>query len=160
MKTKLVLAVLLVIFLSSTGFSQKLVYSTYVGGSAKDADMNWLKRFSIDPSGTIYFATSTYGTGFPVTDDAFGRMYNGGSAEWGEEDLAIVQFNIAQNQLKYASYFGGKSGPDFVSEVLLHKGSYYLVGNTGSKDFPVTEQDIQRPGIPAFRWLHFPVRRP
>jgi hypothetical protein len=139
MKTKLVLAVLLVIFLSSTGFSQKLVYSTYVGGSAKDADMNWLKRFSIDPSGTIYFATSTYGTGFPVTDDAFGRMYNGGSAEWGEEDLAIVQFNIAQNQLKYASYFGGKSGPDFVSEVLLHKGSYYLVGNTGSKDFPVTE---------------------
>jgi hypothetical protein len=139
MKIKLIITALSVIILSTTGYSQKLIYSTFLGSSGNDAEMNWLKHFSIDNSGTVFFATSTFGTDFPLTTDAFQKTYNGGDTTWGVEDLAIVQFNIAENKLKYSSYFGGKTGPEFVSQVLLNKNSFYLVGNTGSKDFPVTD---------------------
>lgn len=46
--------------------------------------------------------------------------------------------------MKYASYFGGKSGTDFVSQALLHNNSLYLVGNTGSSDFPITENALDK----------------
>ncbi len=68
----------------------------------------------------------------------YSKTYNGGSEQWGKEDLAIVEFNTRQNALKYASYFGGTTGPDFVTQVLRHKNSVYLAGNTGSSDLPVT----------------------
>lgn len=54
MKTKIVITALLVILLSTTGFAQKLVYSTFLGSNGKDAEMNWLKRFSVDNSGTLF----------------------------------------------------------------------------------------------------------
>ena len=88
--------------------------------------------------GPIYFAQSTYHTDFPITANAYSKTYNGGSEQWGKEDLAIVEFNTKQNALKYASYFGGTTGPDFVTQVLRHKNSVYLAGNTGSSDLPVT----------------------
>jgi hypothetical protein len=46
--------------------------------------------------------------------------------------------------LKYASYFGGAAGPDFVAQVLRHKNSVYLVGNTGSADLPVTSNAFDK----------------
>lgn len=118
-------------------FNPKLEYSTFLGSSGKDGANNWLKYFSIDKSGSVYFATSAYTDDFPVTDQAYDKTYNGGS-NWGEEDLVLIEFNIEENALKYASYFGGKAGPEFVSQV-THKGnSLYLAGNTASIDFPIT----------------------
>ena len=145
MKTKWSIAALLVVTTSllltassPTGVSPTLVYSTYLGSSEGDGPNSWLKRFSLDDSGTIYFAQSTYHTDFPTTANAYSKTYNGGSEKWGKEDLAIVEFNTRQNALKYASYFGGTTGPDFVTQVLRHKNSVYLAGNTGSSDLPVT----------------------
>jgi hypothetical protein len=123
---------------SPAGVSPMLVSSTYLGSSEGDGPNSWLKRFSVDASGTLYFAQSTYHTDFPVTANAYSQTYNGGSEQWGKEDLAVVEYNIEQNALKYASYFGGKTGPDFVTQVLRHKNSVYLAGNTGSSDLPVT----------------------
>ena len=128
-----------------------LIYSTYLGGSRDDGTNDWLEEFSIDDAGNIWFTTCTYSTNFPVTDDAYDKTYNGGN-DWGTEDVAIVHFNINQNELKYASYFGGSTGPDFVSQVLKHEDQIYLVGNTGSTDLPVT--DIANEGTyqgPVFR---------
>lgn len=145
MKTKWSIAALLVVTtsllstaFSPTGASPTLASSTYLGSSGDDGPNSWLRRFSLDDSGTVYFAQSTYGTDFPVTTDGYGKTYNGGNEQWGKEDLAIVGFNARQNVLKYASYFGGTTGPDFVTQVLRHKNSVYLVGNTGSSDLPVT----------------------
>lgn len=123
---------------SPTGASPTLAYSTYLGSSAGDGPNSWLKRFSLDDAGNVYFAQSTYHTDFPTTANAYSKTYNGGSEQWGKEDLGVVEFNVKQNALKYASYFGGKTGPDFVAQVLRHKNSVYLVGNTGSSDLPVT----------------------
>ena len=123
---------------SPTGVSPTLAYATYLGSSERDGPNSWLRRFSLDDSGTVYFAQSTYHTDFPVTANAFQKTYHGGNEQWGKEDLAIVEFDLKQNALKYSSYFGGKTGPDFVAQVLRHKNSVYLVGNTGSADLPVT----------------------
>jgi hypothetical protein len=124
---------------SPTGGSPTLVSSTYLGSRGGDGPNSWLKRFSTDGTGTVYFAQSTYDIDFPVTADAYSRTFNGGTEQWGKEDLAVVAFDTERNALKYASYFGGKTGPDFVSEVLRHKNSVYLAGNTGSSDLPVTQ---------------------
>jgi hypothetical protein len=145
MKTKWFIAALLVVATSllstassPTSVSPTLAYATYLGSSEGDGPNSWLRKFSLDNSGNVYFAQSTYGTDFPTTANAYSKTYNGGSEQWGKEDLAIVEFNTKQNGLKYASYFGGKTGPDFVAQVLRHKNSVYLVGNTGSSDLPVT----------------------
>lgn len=118
-------------------FNPKLEYSTFLGSSGKDGANNWLKYFSIDQSGSVYFATSVYTDDFPVTDQAYDKTYNGGN-KWGEEDLVLIEFNIEENALKYASYFGGKNGPEFVSQVVQKGNSFYLAGNTASSDFPIT----------------------
>jgi len=127
----------LLFFCTSRSINPELVYSTYLGSSGADGTNNWLKHFSLDQSGTVFFATSTDTTDFPVTNQAYDKTYNGGS-NWGKEDLVIVEFNINQNALKYASYFGGKNGPEFVSKVLRKGNSLYLAGNTASNDFPHT----------------------
>ena len=145
MKTKWFIAAVLAVAASllsaassPTNVSPTLAYSTYLGSSEGDGPNSWLKRFSVNGSGTVYFAQSTYHTDFPTTPNAYSKTYNGGSEQWGQEDLAIVEFNTKHNALKYASYFGGNTGPDFVAQVLRHKNSVYLVGNTGSSDLPVT----------------------
>jgi hypothetical protein len=123
---------------SPAGVSPTLASSTYLGSSEGDGPNSWLKRFSVDGSGSIYFAQSTYHTDFPVTANAYRQTYGGGSEKWGKEDVAIVEFDTRRNALKYASYFGGTTGPDFVTEVLRHRNSVYLAGNTGSSDLPAT----------------------
>jgi hypothetical protein len=122
----------------------KLAYSTFLGGSGADGANNWLRYFALDPSGTIYFASSTESTDFPVTANAYGKTYNGGDEQWGKEDVVIAEFDIRQSALKYASYFGGAKGPDFVAQVLRKNGRVYLAGNTGSPDFPVTDNAFDR----------------
>lgn len=136
--TVLLITSTLFISCASKAYNPKLEYSTFLGSSGKDGANNWLKSFSIDQSGSVYFATSVYTDDFPVTDRAYDKTYNGGN-KWGEEDLILIEFNIEENALKYASYFGGKKGPEFVSQV-IHKGnSLYLAGNTASSDFPCTD---------------------
>ncbi|MFK5856058.1 MAG: hypothetical protein QM503_08015 [Bacteroidota bacterium] len=133
----LAVASMLLFSCSPREINPQLEYSTYLGSSGKDGANNWLKYFSIDQSGSVYFATSAYTDDFPVTDQAYDKTYNGGN-RWGEEDLVIIEFNIEDNALKYASYLGGKNGPEFVSQVLRKGNSLYLAGNTASSDFPIT----------------------
>lgn len=134
-----VLAVTSMLFYSctSTTYNPKLEYSTFLGSSGEDGANNWLKYFSVDQSGSVYFASSVYTNDFPVTEQAYDKTYNGGN-NWGEEDLVLIEFNIEENTLKYASYFGGKNGPEFVSKVVQKGNSTYLAGNTASSDFPCT----------------------
>lgn len=138
--------VLLLFSCSPKTLNPELCYSTYLGGEGKEGSKgeegtnNWLKHFSIDDAGSVYFATSIYNDNFPLTPDAYNKSYSGGDSIWGEEDMAIVEFNIKKNELIYSSYFGGKEGPEFLSQVLRKGNSLYLAGNTGSSDFPTTHE--------------------
>lgn len=118
--------------------SPYLLYSTYLGGSGDDGLSNWLSEVFLDQEDTLFFTFNTDSKDLPISSNAFDNSYNGGN-HMGAEDIAIVGFNIDQNLLKYSSYFGGGSGPEFAAELAVIDGSIYIVGNTGSKDFPVTD---------------------
>jgi hypothetical protein len=113
--------------------SPELVYSTYFGSRGDDNQSG----LYVDESGILHFTGITVSTGFPVTDDAYDKTYNGGN-NWGTEDLVIVQFDIERNALSYSSYFGGRRGPEFPEQVLFRDNKLYIVGGTGSSDFPVS----------------------
>jgi len=152
MRTNKIITTFLFILLTLTCYPQKIVYSTFLGGSKEDGYSSWLKNFTVDEEGTIYFAMCTNSTNFPVTDDAYDKTYNRGNADWGDEDLVLVQFNTVQNKLKYASYFGGSNGPEFVSQVLFKDNNMFLVGNTGSSNFPVSNNAFDKTfNGPVFR---------
>ena len=139
MKTNMIIiALLFFVVITSSAFSQKIEYSTFIGGSKNDGDNSWLKHFSIDEAGIVYFAMCTNSEDFPVTDNAYDKTYNGGN-NWGQEDLVIVQFNIDQNKLQYASYFGVSK--DHAEPLLaFDKGSLLVLGYTNSDDFPTVEK--------------------
>ncbi len=142
MKTRFLL--LLITFLYPIVYihAQSLEYATFLGGSKNDGHYNWLKKLSLDDRGTLYFGLSTLSEDFPITDDAIDNSYQGGHVDWGLEDLILVKFSIPQSKLEYATYFGGKTGPEFVSQVLYCESNFYVVGNTGSSDFPVVQSAI------------------
>ena len=58
--------VLLLFSCSPKTLNPELCYSTYLGGEGKEGSKgeegtnNWLKHFSIDDAGSVYFATSIY----------------------------------------------------------------------------------------------------
>ena len=68
-----VITTMLLFSCSERPFEPKLTYSTFLGSSGNDGANNWLKYFSIDNSGSVYFATSVYTDDFPV----FGKQYKG-----------------------------------------------------------------------------------
>jgi hypothetical protein len=134
---KLISTVLFLLILSPC-FSQRITYSTYLGGSKLESK-GWLKRFAVDDSGAVSFTVSTNSTNFPVTDNAYDKTFNGG-----EVDIALVQFNIKQNKLNYSTYFGGTSINEYASQVLVQNNKIYLVGNAGVSNFPVTNNAFDK----------------
>ncbi len=147
----LMFCMIILINFSVNAQSPQLIYSTFIGGSNNDGLSNWLNEFAVDDSGNIVFTADTESSNFPLTSDAYDKTYNGGN-DWGKEDNVIIKFNIQENKLKYASYFGGRNGPEFVEQVCIRENDFYLVGNTGSSDYPTTVNGYDRSfNGPVFR---------
>jgi hypothetical protein len=122
-------------FLSKVSADGKqFLFSTVVGGS--------LTEFCLMPTpapdGDVFIVGQTESKDLPVTPDALQRRFGGGRSDgW----LAILSSDASK--LRYCTYLGG-SGDDMVRCLALGaNGVIYLVGNTSSPDFPVTERVIQ-----------------
>lgn len=102
-----------------------LVFSTFLGGSVADV----ANAIAADPAGNIYVAGSTRSPDFPATSGA-------GSA-------FIAKLNPAGTSLIYSTYFGGSGGDAANGLAVNSAGEAYVVGETGSKDFPVTSGAFQ-----------------
>jgi len=115
-----------------------LVYSTYLGGAKDDRGYG----IAVEPSGQAY-VTGVTGLGgkpgannFPTTPGAFDRSP-------GEIDAFVTKLNPTGGSLVYSTYLGGTrvgimSG-EWGREIAVDAtGSAYVVGNTGSPDFPTT----------------------
>ena len=123
-----------------------LVYSTYLGGSYGD----WANAIAVDHSGSAYVAGATYSTDFPVTADAFQRRkpktldpYTTGVAS-----AFVTKLNSLGTALVYSTYLGGSGGSggdgDFANGIALDgEGNAYIVGATGSPNFPTTKGAFQ-----------------
>jgi hypothetical protein len=110
-----------------------LVYSTYLGGSGADLAYGIV----VDSGGSAYVTGSTSSADFPVTQGAAQTIYGGGSS-----DAFIAKLN-ADGSLAYSSYLGGSYGDSSYTIAVDSAANAYVVGATGSSNFPITAGAFQ-----------------
>ncbi len=97
---------------------------------------------AIDATGNLYVAATcrgvqTGGNQFPVTPNAAQSQSAGGSTEAG-----VIKVNTA-GTIIYATFLGGSGDEKANSIVVDTAGNAVLIGNTTSKDFPVSSNALQ-----------------
>lgn len=103
-----------------------LAWSSFLGGSSYDL----VSAIAVDSAGSVYLCGRTQSVDFPIRG-AFNATFNGGS--W---DAFVAKVNANGASLAWSSYLGG-SGIDSATAVAVDgSGSVYVVGGTGSPDFP------------------------
>jgi hypothetical protein len=115
-------------------FGSTLVFSTFLGGTGK----NQGNAIAVDSNGGIYVTgwTTSNGTGaFPTQNpyqaDCSSTCVNGDS------DAFVTKFNPDGATLAYSTYLGG-TGIDKGNGIAVDaSGDAFVVGSTGSSNFPV-----------------------
>src|SRR5262245_14752336 len=120
--------------LNSTG--NALSYSTYLGGRSGNQRAN---AIAVDGSGNAYVTGRTSSVDFPTTASAFQREMRG------FEDAFVTKLNATGSALVYSTLLGGDGNSDEGFGIAVDaEGSAYVVGHTGSTNFPTTSGAVQR----------------
>jgi|GEM_PF-3301222 len=105
-------------------------YSTFLGGSGGDYGY----ALAVDASGSAYIAGFTDSPDFPVTPGAFDSTFNVGYSG----DAFVAKLSPNAGGLVYATYLGG-TYHDYGEDIVVDAGgSAYVIGQTGSTNFPTT----------------------
>ena len=116
-----------------TGRGSKLVYSTFIGGSAFDgAHDGWL-----DEHDDFYIDGPTASADFPTTRGAFDRTLDG------ESDAFAAKLDSSGKRVHYSTYLGGSGFEDVFDMTADRDGNAYVPGITSSDDFPTTPRVFQ-----------------
>ena len=115
--------------LNSTGTA--LIYSTFLGGGGFDLAAD----IAIDSGGNAY-VTGQAETGFPVTPGAFQTIGSG-------TDAFVTKLNSTGTALVYSTLLGGTSTDSGNGIAVNPAGNAYVVGGTGSSNFPTTPGAFQ-----------------
>jgi len=106
-----------------------LVFGSY-SGSTSD---NWGYTATFDSQGYLFAGGSSFGNGYPVTTGAVDTIFSGGTC-----DIVISKYDTNGTQLIYSTYLGG-SGAEVPSSLVVNSNDeLFVMGTTGSSDFPVT----------------------
>lgn len=114
-----------------------LIFSTYTGSTAN----NFGSTATYDKDGNTYAAGTVFGTGYPTTSGAYDISFNGsGTSGYGlaHPDVGISKFNANGGALMYSTYIGGSLAETPQSLVVNDNYEIYILGSTGSTNFPVT----------------------
>ena len=124
----------------------KLLYSTYLGGSAPDAGLS----IAVDNAGAAYIGGATQSTDFPTTPGVVQRVYGGGDLipSLASGDAFVVKFNPA-GSLAYATYLGG---PQYESAAVIgvdSQGDAYVTAfaNTTTELSPDASKVVNSPDL-------------
>ncbi|MBW1855721.1 MAG: SBBP repeat-containing protein, partial [Deltaproteobacteria bacterium] len=109
----------------------KLIYSTYIGGSDIDAGYG----IAFDSEGAAYVSGYTASYDFP-TKNPFQGSKKGGY------DAFIAKINASGTALIYSTYLGGSGIQASFGVIVDSEGEAYVAGYTDSIDFP-TKNPIQ-----------------
>ncbi|MBI3950422.1 MAG: SBBP repeat-containing protein [Acidobacteria bacterium] len=110
-----------------------LVYSTFLGSTQLDQGND----IAVDSAGNAYVTGVTGSTLFPIVGPVQDRF--GG----GDSDAFVMKVNADGNQIVYSTFFGGVFGDTGTGIAVDAAGNAYVVGATGSPDFP-TVSPLQR----------------
>ncbi len=112
-----------------------LVFSTFTGSTAD----NFGFTATYDDDGNAYGGGIVYGIGvYPVTPGAFQVSFASGTSS-APTDIAITKFNSVGTGLLYSTYLGGTGSCEAPHSLITDaSGNLYILGTTGSADFPVT----------------------
>jgi gliding motility-associated-like protein len=111
-----------------------LEFSTLTGSSAD----NFGFTATYDELGNFYAGGIVRANGYPTTAGAIATTYAGG-----DTDLGITKFNPDGDQVLYSTFIGG-NGIDLPhSMVCAPNGMLYILGNTGSSNFPMYNNGYQ-----------------
>ncbi|MGA1822828.1 MAG: fibronectin type III domain-containing protein [Thermoplasmatota archaeon] len=112
-----------------------LHYSTYIGGSMVD----YVDRIDIDSMGNVYIGGGSISGDFPVTAGAYQKKIKGNSG-----DMAVAKLSADGKKLDFCTFIGG-SDSESLSDIRVDgSGSCFLIGQTYSNDFPVTDDAYQK----------------
>jgi hypothetical protein len=120
----------------------ELIYSTYLGGSECDNtaaicfDVGF--AVAVDEAGNAYVTGPTNSTNFPTTPGAFQSAFAGGFS-----DTFVTKLNRSGTALLYSTYLGGSSFDPGRGIAVDQAGNAYVIGPTGSPDFPTTPGAFQ-----------------
>jgi hypothetical protein len=122
--------------------ANRLVYSTYLGGSGIEG----ASSIGVDSEGNVYLTGLTSSRDFRVVNPL--QATHGG----GMFDAFVTKLNPSGSQVIYSTFFGG-SGEDRVFRIAIDSaGSAYITGDTDSTNLPVASplQPANRGSADAF----------
>lgn len=119
-------------FISKFSNSGVLLWSTYFGGAKVDAGSGLI----INAAGDVFVTGNTNSDDLPVLAGPGGAFYQAALGTGAINNVFIAKFSASGNRI-WASYMGG-TGDDFPLDMEIDaQENIYLVGLTGSSDFPV-----------------------
>ncbi len=112
-----------------------LVFSSFTGSSAN----NWGFTATYDDLGNTYAGGIVWNDGgtFPTNTGAYLTNFQGAQ---GDIDVGISKFSSDGSQLMYSTFIGG-NGIDIPQSLVVDDlGNLYILGATGSSDFPMLDK--------------------
>ena len=107
-----------------------LMYSTFIGGTDKDAGYS----VKLDGTGNIFVAGGTASSNFPVTASTMYPSYQGGKA-----DGFVVKFNPSGSSITAGTFIGTNQYDQSMFVEIDKDDKVYLFGNTmGMATFPIS----------------------
>jgi beta-propeller repeat-containing protein len=119
---------------ASASDEARLSFSTYLGS-------NTGRAVAVDSAGNIYITGEVRSASLSANDGAAQPNFGGG-----ESDAFVIKLNASGNQIVYATYIGGSAYDGGADITVDSSGNAYVVGTTGSLDFPTTAGAFQTTG--------------
>ena len=110
-------------------------FSTFSGSNSD----NWGYTAAPDKEGFLYAGGIVFGTQYPITNGAFDVTFN-----QGQYDIGITKYDTTGTSLIYSTYLGGSGLEHPHSMIVNDDGNLYVMGTTGSSNFPTTPGAINR----------------
>ncbi len=126
-------------FISKIASNGSLIWATYLGGTGNDN----VAAIELDSSNNIWVAGSTRSNGFPVSDDAFDKVYEVDQPlpdPWGTKgECFLTKISNNGSKLLYSSFLGGEAKEGLEIMQIDDLGNIIVSGRTTSNDFPISE---------------------
>ncbi len=112
----------------------EISFSSYVGSSQSSFGFT----ATYDEEGHLYAGAIAFGSGYPITAGAYDATHGGGNI-----DIGITKFTPDGTNLVYSTFLGGNRNESPHSLVVNDNNELYVLGHTGSNNFPTTSNAYQ-----------------